>query len=73
MADQLAEIERISRLQRFLAPQVAKMIASSDSPECALASHRREVTVVFCDLRGFTAFTETSEPEEVMAVLRRVS
>jgi class 3 adenylate cyclase/CheY-like chemotaxis protein len=70
VADQLAEIERIGRLRRFLAPQVAQMIASSDSPESLLASHRREVTVVFCDLRGFTAFTEDSEPEEVMAVLR---
>ena len=69
VATQLAEIERIGRLQRFLAPQVAQMIASSDTPEKALASHRREVTVVFCDLRGFTAFTETSEPEEVMGVL----
>lgn len=69
VAAQLAEIDRIGRLQRFLAPQVAQMIASSDSPESALASHRREVTVVFCDLRGFTAFTETSEPEEVMGVL----
>jgi adenylate cyclase len=46
------------------------MIASSDVPEAQLASHRREVTVVFCDLRGFTSFTESSEPEEVMAVLR---
>jgi class 3 adenylate cyclase/CheY-like chemotaxis protein len=69
VAAQLAEIDRIGRLHRFLAPQVAQMIASSDSPESALASHRREVTVVFCDLRGFTAFTETSEPEEVMGVL----
>ena len=69
VATQLAEIERIGRLQRFLAPQVAQMIASSDAPEKAFASHRREVTVVFCDLRGFTAFTETSEPEEVMGVL----
>ena len=69
VAAQLAEIDRIGRLQRFLAPQVAQMIASSDAPESVLASHRREVTVVFCDLRGFTAFTETSEPEEVMAVL----
>ena len=51
-------------------PQVAQMIASSEAPETLLASHRREVTVVFCDLRGFTAFTDTSEPEEVMAVLR---
>jgi adenylate cyclase len=69
VADQLAEIERISRLQRFLAPQVAKMIASSDMPEALLTSHRRDVTVVFCDLRGFTSFTESTEPEEVMAVL----
>ncbi|MEA2655580.1 MAG: adenylate cyclase, partial [Chloroflexota bacterium] len=69
VATQLAEIERIGRLQRFLAPQVAKMIASSDAPESVLTNHRREVTVVFCDLRGFTAFTETSEPEEVMGVL----
>jgi adenylate cyclase len=68
VGEQLGEIERISRLQRFLAPQVAKMIASSDT-EAQLASHRREVTVVFCDLRGFTSFTESSEPEEVMAVL----
>jgi class 3 adenylate cyclase/CheY-like chemotaxis protein len=70
VAEQLAEIERIGRLRRFLAPQVAQMIASSDSAESLLASHRREVTVLFCDLRGFTAFTEVSEPEEVMAVLR---
>jgi adenylate cyclase len=69
VAEQLAEIDRIGRLQRFLAPQVAQMIASSDAPEAVLASHRREVTVMFCDLRGFTAFTETSEPEEVLAVL----
>jgi adenylate cyclase len=70
VTDQLVEIERIGRLQRFLAPQVAKMIASSDMPEAQLTSHRRDVTVVFCDLRGFTSFTESSEPEEVMAVLR---
>jgi adenylate cyclase len=70
VARQLAEIQRISRLERFLAPQVAQVIASSDAHDSLLASHRREVTVVFCDLRGFTAFTETSEPEEVMAVLR---
>jgi class 3 adenylate cyclase len=72
VAEQLAEIERISRLQRFLAPQVANMIASSDASEAQLAgSHRREITVVFCDLRGFTAFTDSSEPEEVMEVLRQ--
>jgi class 3 adenylate cyclase len=67
---QLAEIERIRRLERFLAPQVAQLIASSDGHDSLLDSHRREVTVVFCDLRGFTAFTESTEPEEAMAVLR---
>jgi class 3 adenylate cyclase/CheY-like chemotaxis protein len=70
VTDQLQEIDRMSRLQRFLAPQVAKMIASSDAPEVQLSSHRRDITVVFCDLRGFTAFTESTEPEEVMGVLR---
>jgi class 3 adenylate cyclase/HAMP domain-containing protein len=67
---QLAEIERIRRLERFLAPQVAQLIASSDGHDSLLDSHRREVTVVFCDLRGFTAFTESTEPEEAMNVLR---
>src|SRR3954468_22542263 len=67
---QLSEIERIRKLERFLAPQVAQLIASSDSPEGLLTSQRREVTVVFCDLRGFTAFTEATEPEEAMNVLR---
>ena len=67
---QLGEIERIRRLERFLAPQVAQLIASGDGHEGLLDSHRREVTVVFCDLRGFTAFTESTEPEEAMNVLR---
>jgi class 3 adenylate cyclase/HAMP domain-containing protein len=67
---QLGEIERIRRLERFLAPQVAQLIASGDGHEGLLDSHRREVTVVFCDMRGFTAFTETTEPEEAMNVLR---
>lgn len=67
---QLGEIERIRKLERFLAPQVAQLIASSDSSEGLLTSQRREVTVVFCDLRGFTAFTEATEPEEAMNVLR---
>jgi class 3 adenylate cyclase/HAMP domain-containing protein len=67
---QLGEIERIRRLERFLAPQVAQLIASGDGHEGLLDSHRREVTVVFCDLRGFTSFTESTEPEEAMAVLR---
>jgi class 3 adenylate cyclase len=59
----------LARLRRFLAPQLAELIAS-DQHEQVLESHRREVTVVFCDLRGFTAFAETTEPEEVMGVLR---
>ncbi|MBR1215708.1 adenylate/guanylate cyclase domain-containing protein [Bradyrhizobium sp. JYMT SZCCT0180] len=67
---QLGEIERIRRLERFLAPQVAQLIASGDGHEGLLDSHRREVTVVFCDMRGFTSFTETTEPEEAMNVLR---
>jgi adenylate cyclase len=70
VAEQLVQIERVGRLQRFLAPQVAQIIAASDASDSLLASHRREVTALFCDLRGFTAFTEASEPEEVMGVLR---
>ncbi len=70
VANQRAEIERMGRLQRFLAPQVAEMIASSQSPDAALSSHRTLITVLFCDLRGFTTFTETSDPEEVMSILR---
>jgi adenylate cyclase len=65
---QVEELERLARLRRFLAPQLAELIAS-DQHEQALESHRRDVTVVFCDLRGFTAFSETTEPEEVMRVL----
>jgi class 3 adenylate cyclase len=53
-----------------LAPQAAQVIASSEAPESLLESHRREVTALFCDLRGFTAFSDASEPEEVMVVLR---
>jgi class 3 adenylate cyclase len=66
--EQVAQIERIGRLKRFLAPQIAQLISSGD--ERVLESHRREVTIVFCDLRGFTSFSETAEPEEVMGVLR---
>jgi class 3 adenylate cyclase len=69
VAAQLGEIERMSGLKRFLAPQIAELVLSSGG-EKLLDSHRREVTIVFCDLRGFTAFAETAEPEEVMAVLR---
>ena len=70
VADQLTEIERMGRLKRFLSPQIADLVVSSGDGERILESHRRAVTVVFCDLRGFTAFAETAEPEEVMAVLR---
>jgi adenylate cyclase len=70
VATQLAEIERLGALKRFLAPQIAELIVSAGD-ERLLESHRREITVVFCDLRGFTAFSETSEPEEVMGVLRQ--
>jgi len=69
VSDQLAEIERISRLKRFLAPQVVDLILSSGD-ERMLESHREDVSVVFCDLRGFTRFAEATEPEELMAVLR---
>ena len=70
VAAQLAEIERLGVLKRFLAPQVAELILASGDQRL-LESHRREITVVFCDLRGFTAFAETSEPEEVMGILRQ--
>ena len=69
VAEQVGQIERVSRLKRFLSPQIAELILSS-SPSDALVSHRRQVTIVFCDLRGFTAFAETAEPEDVMAVMR---
>jgi adenylate cyclase len=69
VAEQVIQIERASRLKRFLSPQVADLVLASPTME-ALGSHRREVTVVFCDLRGFTSFAEIAEPEEVMAVLR---
>ena len=70
VAGQVQEIERIGRLRRFLPPQVAELVISSRDGEAVLQSHRRDVTVMFCDLRGFTAFAETAEPEEVMAILR---
>ncbi|HJV14830.1 MAG TPA: response regulator [Propionibacteriaceae bacterium] len=65
---QLEELQRVSRLRRFLSPQVAELVINSGD-DSVLRSHRREIVVVFCDLRGFTAFAESSEPEEVMAVL----
>ena len=65
---QVAEIQRVSRLKRYLSPQIAETILRDD--EIVFKSHRREITVVFVDLRGFTAFSESAEPEEVMDVLR---
>ena len=69
VAAQLAELERTGKLKRFLAPQLAELIIAQGD-ESILESHRREIVVVFCDLRGFTGFAERAEPEEVMALLR---
>ena len=69
VADQVGEIERMGRLRRFLPPQVADLIVASGT-EKQLESHRREITALFCDLRGFTGFSEASAPEDVMALLR---
>jgi len=66
---QLAQLDRLDRLKRFFSPQLAELIVSGDA-EDPLKSHRRDITVVFLDLRGFTAFAERAEPEEVMGVLR---
>ncbi|OGQ84429.1 MAG: guanylate cyclase [Deltaproteobacteria bacterium RIFCSPLOWO2_12_FULL_60_19] len=67
--EQVGQLEHLSRLKRFFSPQLAEMIVAGGA-EDPLKTHRREVTVVFLDLRGFTAFAETAEPEEVMGVLR---
>lgn len=67
--EQLEVLQRTGRLKRFLSPQLAELIVSTDQNEL-LKSHRQEITVVFCDLRGFTAFSELGEPEEVMGVLQ---
>jgi len=67
--EQVAQVERLGRLKRFFSPQLAELIVAGGADD-PLRTHRREVTVVFLDLRGFTAFAETAEPEEVMGVLR---
>ncbi len=67
--EQVAQLERLGRLKRFFSPQLAELIVAGGA-EDPLKTHRREITVVFLDLRGFTAFAETAEPEEVMGVLR---
>jgi len=67
--EQVAQLERLGRLKRFFSPQLAELIVAGGA-EDPLKTHRRDVTVVFLDLRGYTAFAETAEPEEVMGVLR---
>ena len=69
VTEQLGEIERVGRLRRYLAPQIAELVLASGDDH-VLETRRREITVAFCDLRGFTAFAETAEPEEVTTVLR---
>jgi len=69
VAQGIAQVERLSRMKRFFSPQLAELILSGGTDD-PLRSHRSEITVVFLDLRGYTAFTETSDPEEVMGVLR---
>jgi class 3 adenylate cyclase/CheY-like chemotaxis protein len=69
VADQVSQLEQLGRLRRFFSPQLAELIVAGGADD-PLQTHRREVTVVFLDLRGFTAFAETAEPEEVMGVLR---
>ena len=68
VADGVHQLEQVSRLKRFFSPQLADLIVAGGADD-PLRSHRREITVVFLDLRGFTAFTETADPEEVMGVL----
>jgi len=68
VAEQVAELERVSRLKRFFSPPLAEAIVAGGAAD-PLKPHRREISVVFLDLRGFTAFAETSEPEEVSEVL----
>ena len=69
LSDNLGGVERMGRLRRFLPPQVADLIVASGT-EKQLESHRREITALFCDLRGFTGFTESADAEDVMALLR---
>src|SRR6266446_5377291 len=69
VTEQVTQLERLGRLKRFFSPQLAELIVAGGT-EDPLKSHRRDITVVFLDLRGFTAFAETAEPEEVMGVLR---
>src|SRR5205085_2984382 len=69
VAEQVNELERVGRLRRFFSPQLAELIVKGGTDD-PLKSHRSEITVVFLDLRGFTAFAEIAEPEDEMGVLR---
>ncbi len=69
VAEQVAEVECLARLKRFVSPRVCELILAGEVDD-PLRTHRREVTIVFTDLRGFTAFSDSAEPEEVMDVLR---
>ena len=69
VSEQVAELDRMNRLKNFLSPQIAKLVVSSGDGKL-LETHRRDITVVFCDLRGFTAFAESAEPEDIIAVLQ---
>ena len=68
VSEGVRQLEKVGRLKRFFSPHLAELIVAGGADD-PLKSHRREITVVFLDLRGFTAFTETADPEEVMAVL----
>jgi len=65
--EQVFELDRMNRLKGFLSPQIAKLVVSDQK---LLESHRRDITVVFCDLRGFTTFAERAEPEDIISVLQ---
>lgn len=69
VSEQVEELERLGRLKRFLSPEVAELIVTSGD-DSMLRSHRRRVAALFCDLRGFTAFAESVEPEEAMEILQ---
>ena len=72
VAEQVTQLDRLGRLKRFFSPQLAELIVAGGT-EDPLKTHRRDITVVFLDLRGFTAFAETAEPEEVMSVLGSIT
>jgi class 3 adenylate cyclase len=69
VADQVAALERMARLKRFVSPQIAEAVLASHEAEGTLKTHRAEITLVFTDLRNFTSFAETSEPEDVMRLI----